>query len=45
VLKSGGSLTILEETERSTNNSQKIIESINLFKLVERDKKFIRFKK
>ena len=45
VLKSGGSLTILEETERSTNNSQKIIESINLFKLVEKDKKFIRFKK
>jgi ubiquinone/menaquinone biosynthesis C-methylase UbiE len=45
VLKSGGSLTILEETVRNTNNSQKIIESINLFKLVERDKKFIRFKK
>ena len=45
VLKPGGSLTILEETERNTNNSQKVIESINLFKLVERDKKFIRFKK
>jgi ubiquinone/menaquinone biosynthesis C-methylase UbiE len=45
VLKPGGSLNILEETVRNTNNSQKIIESINLFKLVERDKKFIRFKK
>jgi len=45
VLKPGGSLTILEETVRNTNNCQKIIESINLFKLVERDKKFIRFKK
>ncbi len=45
VLKPGGSLTILEETERNANNSQKVIEPINLFKLVERDKKFIRFKK
>jgi len=45
VLKPRGSLTILEETVRNTNNSQKIIESINLFKLVGRDKKFIRFKK
>jgi ubiquinone/menaquinone biosynthesis C-methylase UbiE len=45
VLKPGGSLNILEETVKNTNNYQKVIESINLFKLVERDKKFIRFKK
>lgn len=45
VLKPGGSLNILEETVRSTNNYQKIIDSTKLFKLIERDKKFIRFKK
>ncbi|MBA7689635.1 2-methoxy-6-polyprenyl-1,4-benzoquinol methylase [subsurface metagenome] len=45
VLKPEGSLTILEETVRNTNNTQKIIEYTKLFKLIERDKKFIRFKK
>jgi len=45
ILKLGGSLAILEDTVKNTNLAQKIIESINLFKLVERDKKFIRFKK
>jgi len=45
VLKSGGGLAILEDTVKSTNHVQKIIESIKLFKLAERDKKFIRFKK
>lgn len=45
VLKPEGSLTILEETVRNTNNAQKIIESTKLFKLIEKDKKFIRFKK
>ncbi len=45
VLKSGGGLAILEDTVKNTNHDQKIIESIKLFKLVERDKKFIRFKK
>ncbi|GAG59289.1 unnamed protein product, partial [marine sediment metagenome] len=45
ILKPVGSLSILEETVRNTNNAQKIIESTKLFKLIERDKKFIRFKK
>ena len=45
VLKSGGGLAILEDTVKNTNHDQKIIESANLFKLVEKDKKFIRFRK
>jgi len=45
ILKPGGSLSILEDSVRSTNNAQKIIGSIKLFKLAERDKKFIKFKK
>lgn len=45
ILKPGGSLSILEDSVRSVNNAQKIIESIKLFKLVESDKKFIKFKK
>jgi len=45
ILKPVGSLSILEESVRTTINTQKIIESTKLFKLVERDKKFIRFKK
>lgn len=45
ILKPVGSLSILEESVRCTNNAQKIIESTKLFKLIEIDKKFIRFKK
>jgi len=45
ILKPEGSLSILEDSVRSANNAQKNIESIKLFKLVERDKKFIKFKK
>jgi len=45
VLKSGGGLAILEDKVKYTNHAQKIIESIKLFKLAERDKKFIKFKK
>jgi len=45
ILKPEGSLSILEESVRSANNAKEIIESIKLFKLVERDKKFIKFKK
>jgi len=45
ILKPGGSLSILEESVRSANNIQNIIETTKLFNLVERDKKFIKFKK
>ena len=45
ILKPGGNLTILSEAVRYANQAQRIIESTNLFKLVERDKKFIQFKK
>ena len=45
ILKPGGSLIILEESVRVANNIQNIIETTKLFKLVERDKKFIKFKK
>ena len=46
ILKPGGSLNVLEEeSKKYANNAKKIIESTNLFKSVERDKKFIRFNK
>ena len=45
ILKPGGNLTILSEAVRYANQAQRIIESTNLFKLVERDKNFIQFKK
>lgn len=45
ILKPGGSLSILEESVKFANNIQNIIETTKLFKLVERDKKFIKFKK
>ena len=46
ILKPGGSLNVLEEeSTKYANNAKKIIESTNLFKLAERDKKFIRFEK
>jgi len=46
ILKPGGSLNVLEEEfTRYADNAKKIIESTNLFKLAEQDKKFIRFEK
>ena len=46
ILKPGGSLNVLEEeSTRYANNAKKIIESTNLFKSAEQDKKFIRFEK
>jgi len=45
ILKPEGNLAILSEAARYANQAQRIIESTNLFKLVERDKNFIQFKK
>jgi ubiquinone/menaquinone biosynthesis C-methylase UbiE len=46
ILKPGGILSVLEEESvKYANNAQNIIETTKLFNLVERDKKFIKFKK
>lgn len=45
VLKPGGNFSILEESKKYTNSGQKIIEESVLFKLVERDNKFLKYTK
>jgi len=45
VLKPGGNLSVLEESNKYTDNDQKIIEELESFKLIERDNKFLKYTK
>jgi len=45
VLKPGGYLSIWDENVKYTNNAQKIVEATKLFKLIEREKSYVKFKK
>ena len=45
ILKPGGSLSIWDENEKYTSKALKIVKESKIFKLIERDKMFIRFAK